>query len=84
MAKDVGVDVMGYHTDNGIYTSKAKVENLVQSQQSIRHSRSGSKITKWSGRRSHRNGGVKSQDFDDPSSPLLAQRRRQNSLTSVS
>jgi hypothetical protein len=39
MAKDVGVDVMGYHTDNGIYTSKSYVENLVQNQQSLRHSR---------------------------------------------
>ena len=43
MAKDVGVDVMSYHTDNGIYTSKAYVVNLVQNQQSIRHSGVGAK-----------------------------------------
>ena len=43
VAKDVGVDVLSYHTDNGIYTSKAYVDNLVQNQQSIRHSGVGAK-----------------------------------------
>jgi hypothetical protein len=43
MVKDVGVDVMGYYTDNGIYTSKVYVENLAENQQSVIHSRVGAK-----------------------------------------
>ena len=69
VAKDVGVDVLSYHTDNGIYTSKAYVDNLVQNQQSIRYIGVGAK---WSSRRSHRNGGVKSQNSHDPCSLALA------------
>ena len=43
VAQDVGVNVLSYHTDNGIYTSKAYVDNLIQHQQSIRHSGVGAK-----------------------------------------
>jgi hypothetical protein len=43
MAKDVGVNITKCHTDNGIYTSKAYVEDLVQKNQFIHHSGVGAK-----------------------------------------
>lgn len=43
MARDVGVDVDQYHTDNGIYTCQAYVQELVNSEQSIRYSGVGAK-----------------------------------------
>lgn len=43
MVKDLGMDVLGHHMDNNIYTSKAHVENLVKNQQSIRYSGVGAK-----------------------------------------
>jgi hypothetical protein len=42
-SKDVGMHVLGYHTDNDIYTYKAHAENLAENQQSIRHSGVGAK-----------------------------------------
>ena len=43
MARDVGVDIAKYHTDNRIYTSKAYVADLVRNNQSIQHSGVGAK-----------------------------------------
>ena len=43
MARDVGVDITKYHTDNRIYTSKACVADLVPKNQSIQHSGVGAK-----------------------------------------
>jgi hypothetical protein len=43
MAREVGVDISKYHTDNGIYTSKAYVADLVRKNQSIQHSGVGAK-----------------------------------------
>ena len=43
MAKEVGVIVEQYHTDNGIYKSKAYVQELIDNQQSIRYSGVGAK-----------------------------------------
>ena len=43
MVRDLGVSVSQYHADNGIYNSKAYVQDLIDNQQDIRYSGVGAK-----------------------------------------
>ena len=43
MARDLGVSVSQYHADNGIYNSKAYVQDLIDNEQDIRYSGVGAK-----------------------------------------
>ena len=43
MARDLGVSVSQYHADNGIYNSKAYVQDLLDNHQDIRYSGVGAK-----------------------------------------
>ena len=84
MARDVGVDITKYHTDNGIYTSKAYVADLVLKESKHPALWSWSQMAERSSGRGNRNGGFKGQNTDGSCCLALARRRGRLALAAVS